>query len=298
MKRSIIVHGGAGYIKNLPAHKKGVEQAVRAGWKALENGASAQNAMKTAILILEDDPAFDSGYGSYLDLKGDISVEASIMLSNGNSGACSNVSSLRHPIELAIKIMEETDHLLMVGSGADALARRWGMKAEDLRTEKEIIKHKKLLKIISGKAASDEKEYYTKLRPFRDLSDTVGCVAMDDAGAFAVGLSTGGMRGRLPGRIGDTPVLGSGFYAGPSGAVAATGHGEKIMRHVSSYEIYKGIEVEGLKASLQKFLARSDIRDLDIGFIGLDKDGEPVWGHNSAHMSWAYIRDGNYDIFK
>lgn len=216
---SIIVHGGAGAdaAEGRDELRAGVGAAVLDGWRVLTDGGSALDAVEAAARRLEDHPRFNAGRGSALTSAGTIEMDASIMEGDRlRCGAVASVSHVANPIALARRVMEHTRHVLLVGDGAHAFARAQGFPACDPRslvTERQLRRH------------SDRAEAAT--------TGTVGAVALDRHGTVAAATSTGGVAGKLPGRVGDSALIGCGTYADSSlGGVSCTGDGEAIIRVV------------------------------------------------------------------
>ncbi|MEX2701693.1 MAG: isoaspartyl peptidase/L-asparaginase, partial [Candidatus Baldrarchaeota archaeon] len=228
-KPIILVHGGAWNIPDelVEDHIKGVENAANIGWEILRNGGSALDAVEEAVKAMEDDPTFDAGKGSFLNEEGFVELDAIIM--DGATldvGAVAAVRNIKNPVVLARKVMELTEHVLLVGEGANRFAKKIGMKTVDLSElvlEREIERWKKFKE---GKISIEKLFEQTP-------KGTVGAVALDKHGNFAAATSTGGVAGKMVGRVGDTPIVGCGAYADNNyGAVSSTGHGEKIMKIV------------------------------------------------------------------
>lgn len=220
---SIIVHGGAGDIaeNERALHIRGLQGAVEAGWQVLRARGSALDAVEAAVKILEDDPVFDAGVGSVLRLDGSIGLDASIMDgANRRAGAVAGLTQVRHPILLARRVLERTEHVLLMGAGAEAFARLEGLEmvpATFFVTARERERLERILRQRAEAAAGPQ--------------GTVGAVALDAAGHLAAATSTGGASGALPGRVGDSPIVGAGTYADDrQGAACATGRGENMIR--------------------------------------------------------------------
>jgi len=233
-KSAIIVHGGAGswqigteYLQN------GIEAciaAAKAGQSVLLDGGSALDAVETAVRILEDSPELDAGHGSYPNTMGEIEMDALIMDGASlNLGAIAAVQRIRYPISLARRVLEHGDHNFLVGTGAESFADSLGFPRCEL-------------------ADLLVKEIQTENRQASSEGDTVGAVALDSHGNLATATSTGGTRNQIPGRVGDSPLVGSGGYADNStAAVSATGRGEDLMRVVISKQVCDFVAV-GLSA--------------------------------------------------
>ncbi len=227
---SLVIHGGAWNIPQslLDAHRNGCAAAVAAGWKVLAGGGSAVDAVEQAIRVMEADGTFDAGRGSHLNADGRVELDASIM--DGRSFRCGAVAAVRkvpHPISLARKIMEESEHILLVGEGAERFAAGAGIA---LCSEADLVmdRERALWKTVAADPLYRSKEAFS-----RQAGDTVGAVAVDREGAICVGTSTGGTLNKYPGRVGDSPLIGCGSYAENGvGGVSTTGWGEGMIKTV------------------------------------------------------------------
>src|ERR1700736_3575411 len=228
MKTALIVYGGAWDIPDaaVPACKSGCERAVTAGWRILEAGGSGLDAVEAAIVVLENDPVFDAGYGSHLNLDGRVECDAILMDgSTLRAGAVATLQHLRNPVRLARKVLENCPHMMLVAEGAERFAHEQGIK---LCANEELI-------------SDAEREVWSKCKMDKHASafhrgheqGTVGAVAMDRNGQLFAATSTGGTCCKLPGRVGDSPLIGCGCYADlEAGGVSCTGYGEAIMKIV------------------------------------------------------------------
>lgn len=243
---AVVVHGGAGASRE---HEDGCVLAARRALAQLEVNGDALDAAIVAVTALEDDGRFNAGSGSVLGLDGaTIEMDASIMDTRGRLGAIAAVQSVKNPVQLA-RAVADTPHWLLAGEGAQRFARAIGMPASEPVSERQRAAHRKILSQLAGSVPAmpgvDNKlfdrfwNYNTPLNlPEGSACDTVGAVVRGPDGHFAVACSTGGSAPKLLGRVGDTPIIGSGFYAGPEGAVAATGIGEHIVRHLLARTVY------------------------------------------------------------
>lgn len=293
---SIIVHGGAGNYSPDEKQERGVTAAVEAGWKAMLDGGTAVDAVEAAVVILEDDPLFKAGFGSSLNLEGQVQSDASIMSGDLSCGAVGALTAAANPIRAARFVMERTDHVLMVGAGADDLARRAGLPARDLRSPAQLELYEKLRSRFAG---GDDLKFMPRLQALRsDLElGTVGAAAVDDEGGIAAGTSTGGMSMKLPGRVGDSAVIGAGTYANAVGAVSATGHGEPIIRHVFSKIAVDAVGLVGVRVALGTVIEMAEASGVRFGIIGVDESGAVANGFNTKAMAWAAMRDGELSTF-
>src|SRR2546428_8889937 len=228
MKPALIVHGGAWDIPDeaVDACKSGCQRALGAGWTLLAGGGSALDAVEAAIMVLEDDPVFDAGYGSHLNLDGRVECDAIVM--NGatlRSGAAATLQRVKNPIQLARKILEHCPHMMLVAEGAERFAKEQGIalcSPEDLVSEAE---REAWMKCKQDKHAPMFHRGHEQ--------GTVGAVAIDRNGNLFAATSTGGTCCKLPGRVGDSPLIGCGCYAdSEAGGVSCTGYVEAIMKIV------------------------------------------------------------------
>lgn len=246
---AIVVHGGAGAGAEL---SDGCQLAVQAAAQSLALGEPALSAAVAAVLVLENDERFNAGTGAALGLDGQtIEMDAAVMDTRGTLGAVAALRSVRNPILVALDVAQ-SPHLLLAGEGAQRYARSRGHAAYDVVTDKAMRAHQQLLEKMASceqpMAGVDNLEFarhwnYPGQPGFHAPQgcDTVGAVVRDAAGHFAVAGSTGGSAPSLLGRVGDTPLIGCGFYAGPEGAVAATGIGEYIIRSMLASTVYHWI---------------------------------------------------------
>ena len=236
MRPIIVVNCGAG---SKPDMKNGAEKAGRIGYEILLKSGRAVDAIESAICSMEDDERFNAGTGSKIRLDGSVQMDAAIMESDGNCGAVASIMNVRHPIKVA-RMVSGTPHILLACKAANQFAAKMGVKEYDTITQRSIEAFKVAKKRLE---TGDMPKYANKWKDFEKFGmETVGAVARDISGRFATGISTGGTTYQLSGRIGDTPLIGCGFFAGPKGAVSVTGIGEDIMRKVLSKFVYDKIE--------------------------------------------------------
>ncbi|PYE53120.1 isoaspartyl peptidase/L-asparaginase family protein [Deinococcus yavapaiensis] len=266
---AIIVHGGAHEVpaEKASASRAGCLAALNAGRRVLEAGGTAVEAVESAIRVLEDDPTFNAGFGSALTSEGRVEMDAAIM--DGATldvGAVAGLTSARNPVSVAKQVLRERA-ILLIARGADAFARERGVELTDPVD---------LITSTQREAVEDH--------------DTVGCVALDLHGHVAAGTSTGGLTGQRPGRVGDSPLPGCGFYADDTvGGVALTGEGESIARMMTAARIVHDMKERGPNAAVRGALEEMTRRvGGDGGGVALDKDGRVGWWHNSPHMPVAY----------
>ena len=266
MKNSLLLHGGVGSESSLSA----VLQEY--AFKAFDSKSSL-NSVVNATILMEDDPIFNAGTGSYQRIDGTIQMDAAVMTETG-FGSVIGVEKIRNPVKLALDVMQKTPHLIMAGDGALRLARMLGYEEYDPNTKKAEDQRRKVMSdLISSEAVKNPR--FTALKGMGDISkliqpeDTVGAVAYID-GAFAAAVSTGGATPMLRGRVGDSPIPGAGIYCGPKGAIVATGYGEEIIKHMLCISVYNDIGSRKLSDILED---KTSSFEGPIGLIAIDKDG-------------------------
>lgn len=289
---ALAIHGGAWDIPDdmVDLHRDGVHRALNAGWAVLTRGGSAVDAVETAIMIMEDDETFDAGRGSFINRAGEVELDASIM--NGKTlraGAIAAVQNVRNPIALARKIMDESEHILLVGIGATRFAREHGVatcRPDDLITTRELERWRQ----AQGRKETPTREAFRRRKvPI----DTVGAVALDGRGNLASGTSTGGTPNKYPGRVGDSPLIGCGTYAdNETGAVSTTGWGESMIKVVMAKTVVDLMQRNGGDSEAA---AREGIRILERkaegygGVLALSHAGNVGIAYNTPRMARAWI---------
>ncbi len=279
----LVVHGGSGTIaaENHAAAVAGTRAAAAAGQAVLLAGGSCEDAAVAAVRVMEDDPAFNAGRGACMNRDGAFEHDAAIMRSRDlRSGAIAGVPAIRDAVLLARLVMEQTRHCLLIGAGAEALARTHGVGhfgRDEVWTAKAEAMYRG---VLEGRAAADNR------------ADTVGALALDREGHLCAASSTGGVLFKLPGRVGDTPLCGAGFYAHPVlGACCTTGLGEAILTHVLAFDVLRRADADpaNIVAIAAGLCAEVSARwgDVAIGLIALRPDGSVAITHASEHMSWG-----------
>lgn len=290
IRRGIVVHGGAGSSATV---QDGCARAAAAGLAALRLGRGALDAAIAAVVSLEDDGRFNAGSGSVLRLDGvTLEMDAAVMDSEGALGAVAAVTAVKNPILLAREVAR-TPHVLFAGPGADALARHLGFTTHPGPTPQALARHRALVKALRsgpspGTVRGWDWDLVARLWNFAAgmpaSSDTVGAVAVEGSGVVAVATSTGGSSPMLRGRVGDTPLVGCGFYTGEHGAVAATGLGEEIMRRVASLLVYQELaRGASPQEACEKGVSLFE-RDVPVGFIAVGPGGHGA--ASNREMAW------------
>ncbi len=294
---AVAVHGGAWAIPDSewPAHHDGVARAARAAWGVLVDGGTAVEAVVAAIVILEDDPAFDAGTGSVLCRDGRVEMDAALMDGRALSvGAVACVREVRNPILLAREVLGG-EHVLLVGEGAHRFAWERGLKPCDPASLVVDRERRRLAEWLRTTADADPRAAFggktTDVVGPDGPTGTVGAVAIDRRGSIAAGNSTGGTPGKRPGRVGDTPIPGAGLYADDRlGAAACTGWGEAILRVGLARTA-----VDLLRESTAQDAAWLAVRRLEDrvqgrgGVVALSRDGSIGFAFNTPRMAVAYM---------
>jgi beta-aspartyl-peptidase (threonine type) len=273
----------------IDAHRRGVEKALAEGWRVLERGGKALDAVQAAIISMENDETFDAGRGSFLTRDGRVQLDALMMDgATMRAGGVGCVERIRNPIAAARLVLDQSPHVYFVGEGAERFAQEHGMtlcRNEELVIEREI----KRLKQAQEKEAAGHPDL-TFAGP-QSSHDTVGAVALDVNGNIAAGTSTGGTLNKDPGRVGDSSLIGCGCYAdNESAATSCTGWGEPIMKLVlakwAADRVREGIAPDAAAKEAIAYLERR--LKGHGGMILLDSRGRFGIAHNTPRMAWAY----------
>lgn len=299
---AIVIHGGAGTISRAEltdeqesAIRSVLKTSIQAGYKALQEGAPSTDAVTAAINVMEDSPLFNAGKGAVFNAAGDNEMDASIMEGAGlNAGAVASVRHIKNPINLASKVMTESDHVMLMGDGAEEFARRLGFEMMDPVYFHTDFRWQQLQRIKARESASEAivNEYQTDSDQQDKWFSTVGAVALDQNGDLAAGTSTGGTSNKRWGRVGDSPIIGAGTYANnKSCAVSATGHGEHFIRHVVAYNICKRVELGTPLHEAADYVVNDELVKAggEGGVIAMDREGNIATPFNSEGMYRASI---------
>lgn len=283
---TLVIHGGAGAMTRDTlsaaqdaAARAGLDAALDAGAAVLENGGSALDAVEAAVRVLEDDPAFNAGRGACFTYDGTNELDAAIMDGQSRAaGAVAGVTTIRNPVRLARKVMEDSPHVLLAGAGADAFGRERGIEqaTPDWFATPERRSQLDRMKATSATGFDVDMKY-----------GTVGAVARDGHGHVAAATSTGGVTGKRWGRIGDSPLIGAGTYADDrAGAVSATGSGEFFIRQGVAHEICARVRFTGETLQQAGDVVMAEIKALGGtgGVILTGPDGEIAWSFNTPGM--------------
>ncbi len=286
----LIIHGGAGTLpksattsRSIDAHNKAMKKALLEGYGILQKNGSSLDAVCAAVKILENSALFNAGYGSVLNQKGKVELDAAIMDgSTLKAGSVAGVSRIRNPVLAAKFIMNYSKHVMLIGRHAENFVLRHGMKL--INSESLITSHQyEKWQALKIKKQDDNEKF-----------GTVGAVALDRHSNIASATSTGGIMNKAPGRVGDSPIIGAGTYANnETCAVSATGQGEFFIRSVFSYDLaaqmqYKNLSLEVASTHAMKRLASLGGKG---GFIALDRSGNMAIQFNTEAMYYGYINE-------
>jgi len=278
VKPAIIVHGdaGRGSGERREARLAGCRAAAVIGWNVIQAGGPALDAVEAAVAALEDDPVFNAGTGSSLNRDGVVEMDAALMSGTLEAGAVAAVSGIRNPIRLARKVLEDGRHVLLAGPGACDFARQAGFP---------MVPPEALV-------TPAQQEHWEKGH------GTVGCVAVDSQGRIAGGTSTGGIMGKLPGRIGDSPLIGCGTYANPTGAASCTGGGEAIIKVLLAKTSVDLLDAGAGPAEAAQQAVALLARDVGghAGVILVDRVGAVGYAHNTEEMTVCHITGGKEPV--
>ncbi len=308
----LVIHGGAGTIlksKMTPekeqAYKAALEQALKAGYAKIKEGKTSLDAVQAAINILEDNPLFNAGKGAVFTHDGKNELDASIMDGKTlKAGAVAGITIIKNPIDAARAVMDKSEHVMMVGKGAEAFAQQNGITIVDPKyfyTKERWEGLQNAIREDSIKAKLDH-SYSAPNAGYPDYKfGTVGAVALDNFGNLAAGTSTGGMTNKKFGRVGDSPIIGAGTYANnKTVAVSCTGWGEFYIRNVVAYDLSAMMEYKNISVKEAGDAVIKKVGNLggDGGLIALDKNGNMAMPFNTEGMYRAAItKDGKIEIW-
>lgn len=317
-KITLVIHGGAGTItrKNMSpemekAYTAVLDQALQTGYTILKNGGTSLDAVTATIQVMEESPLFNAGKGAVFTHEGKNELDASIMEGKTlKAGAIAGVTTIKSPIAAARAVMEQSEHVMLTGKGAEEFAKLRGLEIVDpsyFYTEKRWEGLQRALK--AEKSQLDHTEEPAKPRKSSSLIfdegkkfGTVGCVALDQYGNLAAGTSTGGMTNKRWNRVGDAPIIGAGTYANnETCAISATGHGEYFIRSVVAHDIsalmaYKGLSLAA--ASDEVVMKKLVKMGGEGGLVAVDKDGNVSMPFNSEGMYRGYIKANGQKVIR
>jgi len=313
-KYVMVIHGGAGTIlkKNMSPEKEAayiaaLTKALNAGYAEIKAGKSSLDAVEATIHVLENDPHFNAGKGAVFTHDGRNELDAAIM--DGKTlmaGSVAGVTTIKNPISAARAVMEKSEHVMMVGAGADQFAKEVGLEIVNPKyfwTKERWDGLQQAIKEDSTKAVLDHGNKKSELFGIKNHDykfGTVGCVALDQAGNLAAGTSTGGMTNKKYGRVGDAPIIGAGTYCNNETAgISCTGWGEFYIRNVVAKTISDLMEYKGLSVAEASKIALDKVGKMggDGGLIALDKKGNMTMPFNTEGMyRGAITADGKIEV--
>ncbi|MTE26995.1 isoaspartyl peptidase/L-asparaginase family protein [Winogradskyella ouciana] len=302
---AIIIHGGAGTIlkKNMTpekeaAYKAKLEEAIRVGYDVLKNGGTSLDAVTKTINVMEDSPLFNAGKGAVFTNAETNELDASIMDGKTlNAGASAGTTTVRNPIDLARAVMDNSEHVMLSGKGAEIFAEEQGLAIVEpsyFFTENRFQSLQRIKDREKTELDHDAKTAFYDPTIKDSKFGTVGCAALDKNGNLAAGTSTGGMTNKRYGRIGDAPIIGSGTYANnETCAVSSTGWGEYFIRAQVAHDISALMDYKGLSLKEAAKIVLDKVEDLggDGGIVAVDKNGNMVAEFNTAGMYRATLND-------
>jgi len=311
-KIGLAIHGGAGTIEHSSMtpekereYRAGLERALTAGYEILKRGGSSLDATEAAVRVLEDDPHFNAGRGSVFTSAGTNEMDASIMDGKTlKAGAVGSVQHIKNPINLARLVMEKSPHVMLDCAGAEAFAKANGIELVDQKyffTQERWDALQKMKAAEKHRPSGNGKSF---IITDQDRHGTVGAVALDKDGNLAAATSTGGTTNKMPGRIGDTPVIGAGTYAyNRTCAVSCTGDGEYFIRAAAAHEVSALMEHGGMKLQEAAQTVLDTVKQLGGtgGLIAIDRNGEIALLFNTNGMYRGHVEpDGKFvvEIYK
>jgi beta-aspartyl-peptidase (threonine type) len=283
----IIIHGGCHDLEPTDRERRlsneGVIKYGDIGFRMLLEGASSIDVAEKVISLMEDDPIFDAGTGSFKNLNGIVEMDAIIMDYLENCGAVQCIQNVKNPIQVARAVLERTPHSILSGIGAEQFARLQGFAQYDPSvTEQELA----IEDVGTRKRMLHDIQYYIdEVRKNDHVFSTVGIVVLDDQNHLVAATSTGGIRMKMPGRVGDSAIPGAGTYCNESIGLSATGEGEKIIRLCLTYQAAQDyLHTKKLSESLRMNIGKASRIDCISGMIAMTKEGEFSFAHNGAFM--------------
>jgi beta-aspartyl-peptidase (threonine type) len=276
---ALVIHGGAWAIEHTTVddHKRALDAALKVGREILEFGGSALDCVEKTINSMEDSGVFDAGKGCVLNEKGEVEMDALIMKGDLSAGAVAALQDFPNPISVARRVMEKTPHVMLVGKGAFEFAHKQGFKNLHIR---ELV---------------SDREYHSWKNNHEMHFGTVGAVALDSHGNLAQGTSTGGTRGKMAGRVGDSPIIGAGGYCdNETGGSSATGQGEAFMKIMGCKTACDFLKTENsAQKAAEKTISLLEKRTNGKGgIILLSKTGDIGIAFNTARMARGHAKDG------
>lgn len=293
---SLMIHGGAGSVADYTDAQAAVRQILESGQTLLQKGTSALDVVEHCVSLLENSPLFNAGRGAVLNHNGNVELDASIMDGrNLDAGAVAGVVGIKNPVKLARAIMEHSEHVLLIGRGAEQFAHT--QKAIEFAEHDYFVTPHRVEQWKAAKSTGKIVLDHTNLKDIEKKFGTVGAVALDQHGNLAAATSTGGIVNKQYGRVGDSPVIGAGTYA-ENGvcAVSATGYGEQFLRtviskHTAEIIRYQHIDAQAAAAQGIAYLVEK-VQGLG-GLIVIDANGQCGRAYSTPGMIYGTLRKGH-----
>lgn len=309
-KYVMVIHGGAGTItresmtdEKEKAYRAKLSEALKAGYTEIQKGKSAVDAVASSIVILEDSPLFNAGKGSVFTHEGINEMDAAIMFGKDKlAGSVAGIHKVKNPIKAAIAVMQQSEHVMLSGAGAEKFAKEKGLEIVDVRyfwTKERWDGLQKLLKKATSSKNLSNNERQPDYLEIDQKFGTVGAVALDKNGNLAAGTSTGGMTNKKWNRIGDAPIIGAGTYANSQVGISATGWGEFFIRATAARTVAAKMEYQNKNVQQASQESIDEIGKMggDGGMIALDVNGNIAMPFNTAGMyRGAVTENGEIEV--
>ena len=294
----VVIHGGAGTLqkKDMPPeleqqYKEKLKEALYKAYEKLQQGQTAIEAVEAAIVVMEDSPLFNAGKGAVFTSDGKNELDASVMYGKDKTaGAVAGVTTIKNPIKAAVAVMQKSEHVMLIGKGAEYFAKTQGLKIVNPKYFWTQHRWDALQKVKKAELKANQPNAVNQRYPAYYLVDkkfgTVGCVALDKDGNLAAGTSTGGMTNKKYGRVGDSPIIGAGTYADKNIGISGTGWGEFYIRTSAARTVAAKYEYQNkdVKTATQEVMSEIENMGGDGGIIALDKSGNMAMTFNTEGM--------------
>ncbi|MDV3881603.1 beta-aspartyl-peptidase [Elizabethkingia anophelis] len=294
----VVIHGGAGTLlkKDMPPeleqqYKEKLKEALYKAYEKLQQGQTAIEAVEAAIVVMEDSPLFNAGKGAVFTSEGKNELDASVMYGKDKTaGAVAGVTTIKNPIKAAVAVMQKSEHVMLIGKGAEYFAMTQGLKIVNPKYFWTQHRWDALQKVKKAELKANQPNAVNQRYPAYYLVDkkfgTVGCVALDKDGNLAAGTSTGGMTNKKYGRVGDSPIIGAGTYADKNIGISGTGWGEFYIRTSAARTVAAKYEYQNkdVKTATQEVMSEIENMGGDGGIIALDKSGNMAMTFNTEGM--------------
>lgn len=294
----VVIHGGAGTLlkKDMPPeleqqYKEKLKEALYKAYEKLQQGQTAIEAVEAAIVVMEDSPLFNAGKGAVFTSEGKNELDASVMYGKDKTaGAVAGVTTIKNPIKAAVAVMQKSEHVMLIGKGAEYFAKTQGLKIVNPKYFWTQHRWDALQKVKKAELKANQPNAVNQRYPAYYLVDkkfgTVGCVALDKDGNLAAGTSTGGMTNKKYGRVGDSPIIGAGTYADKNIGISGTGWGEFYIRTSAARTVAAKYEYQNkdVKTATQEVMSEIENMGGDGGIIALDKSGNMAMTFNTEGM--------------